>query len=369
MPKTYLVRDDSLVNIANAIRTKSNTSATMTLGEMASAISGLSTKAILTFSTSHGTAPSNIGAKYTKPTSPTATGYTFVDWYKDSALTTLFDFTAAAESSTIYAKWSINAPTVSNPDITADKVSSYPLGTVTPAGSGQTVYYSEDNATWSTTCPEQSTKGTYTTYWKISATDCDDRTGSFTTVIKYEGVEYYGTATALSEARFGPGATTIGNYALFGGGNSTSSTVDAYNKSLTKSTPAALSVGRGEPGATTIGNYALFGGGYDGSSYTSTIDAYNSSLTRSTPASLSKGKGSLAATTIGNYALFGGGYDGSSNTSTIDAYNSSLTRSTPTALSIARSGSGATTIGNYALFGGGSGSKWLSVVDVYTVEQ
>ena len=179
----YLVRKNTLVNIANAIRTKSNTSATMTPDEMATAISGLSTKAILTLSTSHGTAPSNISAKYTKPTNPTATGYTFVNWYKDSALTTLFDFDAVAEGGTAYAKWSINAPTVSNPDLEEDGTN-YTLGTVTPAGSGQTVYYSADNSTWSTTCPKQSAEGTYTTYWKITAQDCDDLIGSFTTTIK-----------------------------------------------------------------------------------------------------------------------------------------------------------------------------------------
>lgn len=181
--ESYLVREDSLVNIANAIRAKSNTSATMTPDEMATAISGLSTKAILTLSTSHGTAPSNISAKYTKPTNPTATGYTFVNWYKDSALTTLFDFDAVAEGANVYAKWSINAPTVSNPDIEGDGTTSYTLGTVTPAGSGQMVYYSADNSTWSTTCPKQSAVGTYTTYWKITAQDCDDLTGSFITTI------------------------------------------------------------------------------------------------------------------------------------------------------------------------------------------
>ena len=57
-------------------------------------------------------------------------------------------------------------------------------------------------------------------------------------------LSYYGTATAFSANRYSYAATTIGNYALFGGGRTDSSTyssvVEAYNKSLVKSTPTAL---------------------------------------------------------------------------------------------------------------------------------
>ena len=41
-------------------------------------------------------------------------------------------------------------------------------------------------------------------------------------------LSYYGTATPLAQARADLAATSIGNYALFGGGSSASSTVDAY---------------------------------------------------------------------------------------------------------------------------------------------
>ncbi len=59
---------------------------------------------------------------------------------------------------------------------------------------------------------------------------------------------------------------------MFGGGEASSrlSTVDAYNTSLTRSTPTALSVARSYLAATTVGNYALFGGG----EYDATVDAY-----------------------------------------------------------------------------------------------
>ena len=146
------------------------------------------------------------------------------------------------------------------------------------------------------------------------------------------------TPTALSTGRSSPAATTVGNYALFGGGftNGTttssscvaSNVVDVYNASLTRTTATTLSVARGWASATTVGTYALFGGG--GSAYrtnVATVDAYDASLTRTIPTALNTRKECLAATTIGNYALFGGGRyffstDNNSvdNSAVVDAY-------------------------------------------------
>ena len=84
-------------------------------------------------------------------------------------------------------------------------------------------------------------------------------------------------------------------------------------------TIAALSVARGYFAATTVGDYAIFGGGAAGGAYQSAVDAYNSALTRSTPTALSQARSGLAATTVGDYALFGGGYD-SGYSSAVDAY-------------------------------------------------
>lgn len=171
---------------------------------------------------------------------------------------------------------------------------------------------------------------------------------------------YYGTATALSSSKYNLAATTVGDYALFGGGwTSTSSSgiqtvVDAYDTSLTRSTPTALSERKGSHAATTVGNYALFAGGYNGSSYSSIVNAYDTSLTRSIPSSMTIGKYYLAATTVGNYALFGGGMDiNGSISSVVNAYDTSLTRSKPTSMQMGRWHLAATTVGNYALFGGG----------------
>ena len=179
-------------------------------------------------------------------------------------------------------------------------------------------------------------------------------------------LEYYGTATALNTARQYPVATTVGNYALFGGGytGSYSNVVDAYDANLTRSKPSALSTGRAYLAATTVGIYALFGGGFTGN-YSNVVDAYNIALTRSTRTELSQSRYYLAATTVGNYALFGGGYSGN-HSSVVDAYDTSLTRSTPLNLSQIRHDLAATTVGDYALFGGGFvNSSTSNVVDAY----
>ena len=132
---------------------------------------------------------------------------------------------------------------------------------------------------------------------------------------------HYKTATPLSQARRNLSATSIGNYALFGGGyaSSYSDVVDAYDISLVRTTPTPLSQARRNLSATSIGDYALFGGG-DGPS--AVVDAYDTSLVRTTPTPLSKARTSLASTSIGDYALFGGGYDSSSVAyDVVDAYS------------------------------------------------
>lgn len=189
-------------------------------------------------------------------------------------------------------------------------------------------------------------------------------------------LQYYGTATALSEAKLNPAVTTVGNYALFGGGQDNSYQgyawgIDAYDTSLTKSIPSELSKGRLGLAATNVGNYALFGGGYSFDPV-ATVDAYNTSLTSSIPTALSVARTELTAISIGNYALFGGGRTtGGSGASkaTVDAYDTSLTRTVPTALSIARDNLATTNVGDYALFGGGavsgSTSSISAVVDAY----
>ena len=261
--------------------------------------------------------------------------------------------------------------------------------------------------------------GTYNLAAKCSGTNFQDSalssSVSYTKFTPTGGVVWYGNATPLSVPRHGLAATTVGNYALFGGGeyNNYSKIVDAYDESLTRIIPTAFPEGTcyasattvgnyalfrefkksyaydtsltltilnesqglySDASATTVGNYALFGGGGSNSSsssaYSSLVCAYDPSLTQTIPTALSLARGKLAATTVGNYALFGGGEYVYSSRNVVDAYDTSLTRTIPTTLSQARRLLSAATVGNYALFGGGdssggTNSTYSSVVDAY----
>ena len=67
----------------------------------------------------HGTAPMSqtvdYGAKLTEPTAPTAEGWTFGGWYKESSCVNRWEFASetVTENRTLYAKWSENAYTIS----------------------------------------------------------------------------------------------------------------------------------------------------------------------------------------------------------------------------------------------------------------
>ena len=54
--------------------------------------------------------------------------------------------------------------------------------------------------------------------------------------------------------------------------------------------------------------------------YNAVVDAYNASLTRSTPTALSKARSNLAATTVGGKELFGGGISNSGYSAVVDTY-------------------------------------------------
>ena len=179
----------------------------------------------------------------------------------------------------------------------------------------------------------------------------DQGTGTYSNVDVYNGSLTKTTATELQQNRQ-CNATKVGSYALFTGGVSLDfgsvNTVDAYNESLTRSSPTSQTT-MGISAATNVGNYALFAGG----NWSSNVDAYNSSLTKTTATNLSNSR-LPAATTIGDYALFGGGYSGSTEHSTVESYNSSLTKTIQTSLSQKRKNLLGTAVGNYAIFGGGT---------------
>lgn len=177
-----------------------------------------------------------------------------------------------------------------------------------------------------------------------------------------EGVEYYGIKN-LPGSTQKPGVTTVGEYALIGGGFGNTS-IYAYDKSLTRISPPSMTYQRSNLAATTVGNYALFAGGYQGSVVRSDIEVYNESLTkRSSLLSLTTGRKSLFGITLEDYALFVCGSTGSGYSNNIDIYNSSLTKQTDKTLESKISVAGAISSNEtrqYAIFAGGQTSNGYS---------
>lgn len=166
------------------------------------------------------------------------------------------------------------------------------------------------------------------------------------------------TATPFSHGQMYRSATTVEGYALFGGGRSSVNgmLVDAYDISLVRTAPASLHIAKAWVAAGTVGNHAIFAGGSDNNesyTYTKVAEAYDASLTKTTIASLSVVRYNIDVPTVGNYALFAGGY--MDHVTSVDAYNASLTRTNAPELDIGRNANGAATVGNYALIGGGLG--------------
>ena len=196
-------------------------------------------------------------------------------------------------------------------------------------------------------------------------------------------LEKVGMAAALSTTRYDMRAATVGKYALFAGGYISKSiwgyvvgsSVDAYNTSLTKSTPTELSCKRCGHAAASVGGYALFAGG--ASSYNllgygdlvSSVDAYDASLTRSA-AHIIGATAAIGGAAVGNYALFAGGtvysqINKDNVTSDVLAYDPSLTFTTAPLLSVARANVKGASAGNYALFAGGRAGSFCTTVDAY----
>lgn len=179
----------------------------------------------------------------------------------------------------------------------------------------------------------------------------------------------YGPIIAMSTVRCGHAGGTVGNYALFAGGqdaNTYVSTVDTYNTALTRGSAPNLNAAVWSHAAASVGDYVIFAGGENGY-YQSTATAYNRSLTRSSPASLSSTKTGLTSASVGSYALFAGGSRGSGPLKTVDAYNTSLTRTTVADLSVERQYAAGAGINGYALFSGGrdAGYDAVNSVDAY----
>lgn len=203
------------------------------------------------------------------------------------------------------------------------------------------------------------------------------------TVDAYDGKLQKYNLTQTVIFRYGLGAASVGNFLLFAGGINVdgsgimplgpsetytySATVNVFNQSLTASTAPDLSVARGNLVGVSVGDYALFCGGNNGSQL-DVVDAYNSALTRSlaTPLQCTQSSVSKNATALDDFALISGGNANDSSITT--CYNGALTRITVAPTSKDASARAAATIGDFALFAGGGSWPVTAVVDVYTLE-
>ena len=77
---------------------------------------------------------------------------------------------------------------------------------------------------------------------------------------------------------------------------------DGYrtHSGLEHSTTTELSLARNRLSAATVGEYALFGGGDVSLNYKSNVDVYTSKLVKGTASSLSAARIYMATTTVGN---------------------------------------------------------------------
>lgn len=176
------------------------------------------------------------------------------------------------------------------------------------------------------------------------------------------------TLPALSEKKSNlvgvPSGSSSSAHYLFAGGYTGSnyvSTVEAYGPDLNKlNNAAALSAAKGGCSATSIGDYGIIAGG-GGLSCSNTVDAYSSNLVKTTPAPLTSTSTNMVATTLRDeYALFCGF---SNSKYSIDAYDKNLTK-VSVKFGTARTLLSAASVGDYALFAGGV----FNSVSQYTVD-
>ncbi len=157
--------------------------------------------------------------------------------------------------------------------------------------------------------------------------------------------------------------------ALFAGGwdgtNTNLNTVEVYYKDFThdEGTLSLPNAAHGLAGVT-FGDYAVFAGG-EGNTFLASAVAFSANWTRTILADLNSSANLLSGATNSNYAIFAGGFNGS-YVSSATAYDSNLTKATPSSLSSGRAWIASGTAGDYALFVGGEASGSVaSVAEAY----
>lgn len=182
-------------------------------------------------------------------------------------------------------------------------------------------------------------------------------------------VEYYGKATALSASTENLAGVSVGNYALFGGGQTSSGDVNvvtSYSNLLVKGIPSALNWSVRLPSAARTPSYALIGYGNESTSgHANILSAYNASLTKSSAGGSVACWYNCVGVSTGKYAVFGGGNGSSSKSSTVRFLDNVLTANTAANLTTRRTCHGGASVNGYTIFAGGQDSSNLSSAEAY----
>ena len=170
----------------------------------------------------------------------------------------------------------------------------------------------------------------------------------------------------------GCNSATIGNLAIFNGGEATGSGGMGltygytFNNSLTMTQLTNFYKGNSDCAAASNGTYAFFAGGFY---YSRPESSYKTNRVNSVYYYNSSGTATAASSTlptkvyghgggrVGNYVVFAGGDSSSGNLTTVVAYNTSATQTTCSAISLARRyiKTGSSGVNKYVIFAGGHG--------------
>lgn len=165
------------------------------------------------------------------------------------------------------------------------------------------------------------------------------------------------------------GGARNSNYAVFAGGwaSTFTSAVTAYDSTLTKATPSSLSVARNWMASGTVGDYALFVGGETGTNSASNVaEAYDKNLNKLSAANYTWTVRKASAASLGSYLFVAGGMGAANHYNIARYYDSNLVLHETGALFHLSINGSAASAGEYAYFyGGHKGNSYWGEVDVY----
>lgn len=165
------------------------------------------------------------------------------------------------------------------------------------------------------------------------------------------------------------GGARNSNYAVFAGGwaSTYTSAVTAYDSTLTKATPSSLSVARNWMASGTVGDYALFVGGEVGANSASNVaEAYDKNLNKLSAANYTWGVRKASAASLGSYLFVAGGMGNANYYNIARYYDSNLVLHETGPLSRLSINGVAASAGEYAYYYGGyQGNSYWWELDVY----